>query len=80
MYKRQIFERSLGVKGNGYVFLGSSQNGVSNQTLPPSGDTSQNRYCQQDGTMTPGDFRMMVHRTVGALDDNYVTMMFFAKT
>ena len=77
---RVIFERSLGVKGNGYVFLGSSQNGVSNQTTPPSGDTTQNRYCQQDGTLTPGDFRMMVHRTVGALDDNYVTMMFFAKT
>ena len=77
---RVIFERSLGVKGNGYVFLGSSQNGVSNQTTPPSGDTTQNRYCQQDGTLTPGDFRMMVHRTAGALDDNYVTMMFFAKT
>ena len=77
---RVIFERSLGVKGNGYVFLGSSQNGVSNQTTPPSGATTQNRYCQQDGTLTPGDFRMMVHRTVGALDDNYVTMMFFAKT
>ncbi len=79
---RVIFERSLGVKGNGYVFLGSSANGVSNQTTPPSGDTTQNRYCQHDGVMTPGEFRTLVHRASpnAGIDDNYVTMMFFAKT
>ena len=79
---RVIFERSLGVKGNGYVFLGSSANGVQTNNLPPTGDTSQNRYCQQDGTMTPGDFRTLVHRASpnAGIDDNYVTMMFFAKT
>ena len=79
---RVIFERSLGVKGNGYVFLGSSANGVQTNNLPPTGDTTQNRYCQQDGTLTPGDFRMLVHRASpnAGIDDNYVTIMFFAKT
>ena len=73
---RVVFEKTLGIKGNGYVFLGSSANGATNS----ANETSSNRYWQQDGTFTPGDFRMLVHRTTGGIDDNYVTCMFFAKT
>ena len=73
---RAVFEKNLGIKGNGYVVLGTSANGATDS----GNTTTQNRYCQQDGVFTPSDFRMKVHRNVGALDDNYVTMMFFAKT
>ncbi len=75
---RVVFERSLGIKGNGYVFLGSSANGATDS----ANTTTQNRYCQQDGTFTPGDFRALIHRASpnAGMDDNYVTMMFFAKT
>ena len=75
---RVIFEKSLGIKGNGYTFLGQSANGATDS----ANTTTQNRYCQQDGSFTPGDFRALIHRASpnAGVDDNYVTMMFFAKT
>ena len=72
---RAIFEKSLGIKQ--YVCLASSANGATDS----SNTTGHNRYCMQQGTFTPGDFRMHVrNRGNTGIDDNYVTMMFFAKT
>ena len=75
---RVVFEKALGIKGNGYVFLGQSANGATDS----ANTTTQNRYCQQDGSFTTGDFRMLVQRLTpnAGIDDNYVTCMFFAKT
>ena len=72
---RAIFERSIGIKQ--YVCLASSANGATDS----SNTTAANRYCMQQGVFTPSDFRIHVrNRTNTGIDDNYVTMMFFAKT
>ena len=73
-----IFEKSLGIKGNGYAVLMTSSNGSPQGSS--STTTTQNRYQVQSGIMTPSYFRMLNRRPAGPISDNYMTMMFFAKT